>query len=93
MIWVDYTIIGLVSFGLITGLLRGFSVEVFSLVFWLLAIGVALGFCRDFSVFLESTISNTIPKIAASFTLLLMITLIVGRLIRMLLGESLYKPV
>jgi len=93
MIWVDYTIIGLVSFGLITGLLRGFSVEVFSLVFWLLAIGVALGFCRDFSVFLESTISNTIPKIAGSFTLLLMITLIVGRLIRLLLGESLNKPV
>jgi membrane protein required for colicin V production len=93
VIWVDYTIIGLVSFGLITGLLRGFSVEVFSLVFWLLAIGVALGFCLDFSVFLESTISNAIPKIAASFTLLLMITLIVGRLIRMLLGESLNKPV
>ena len=92
MIWIDYVIIGLVSFGLIIGLLRGFSLEVFSLVFWVLAIGVGLSFSREFSVFLESTISNSLPKIAASFTLLFLITLIVGSLIRMLLGESINKP-
>ena len=39
MIWIDYVIIGLVSIGLIIGLLRGFSLEVFSLVFWVLATG------------------------------------------------------
>ena len=91
MIWIDYVIIGLVSIGLIIGLLRGFSLEVFSLVFWVLATGVGLSFSREFSVFLESTISNSLPKIAASFTLLFLITLIVGGLIRMLLGESIKK--
>jgi len=91
MIWIDYVIIGLVFIAFITGFLRGFSLEVFSLVFRVLAIGVGLSFSREFSVFLESTISNSLPKIAASFTLLFLITLIVGSLIRMLLGESIKK--
>jgi membrane protein required for colicin V production len=59
MIWIDYVIIGLVSSGLIIGLLRGFSLEFFSVIFWLLAIGIGLSFSREFSVFLESTISNS----------------------------------
>jgi len=91
MIWIDYVIIGLVFIALIIGLLRGFSLEVFSLVFWMLATGVGLSFSREFSVFLESTISNSLPKIAASFILLFLITLIVGGLIRMLLGEAIKK--
>ncbi len=91
MIWIDYVIIGLVFIAFITGFLRGFSLEFFSLVFWLLAIGVGLSFSREFSVFLESIISNPLPKIAASFLLLFLITLIVGSLIRGLLGESIKK--
>lgn len=91
MIWIDYVIIGLVFIAFITGFLRGFSLEFFSLLFWLLAIGVGLSFSREFSVFLESIISNPLPKIAASFLLLFLITLIVGSLIRGLLGESIKK--
>jgi membrane protein required for colicin V production len=91
MIWIDYVIIGLVFIAFITGFLRGFSLEFFSLLFWLLAIGVGLSFSREFSVFLESIISNPLPKIAASFLLLFLITLIVGSLIRVLLGESIKK--
>jgi membrane protein required for colicin V production len=91
MIWIDYVIIGLVFIAFITGFLRGFSLEFFSLIFWLLAIGVGLSFSREFSVFLESIISNPLPKIAASFLLLFLITLIVGSLIRVLLGESIKK--
>ena len=92
MIWLDYAIIGLVSIALIIGLLRGFKVELFSLAFWVLAMVIGLSFSLEFSVFLESTISDTSPKIAASFTLLLLITLIVGTLIRLVLGESINKP-
>ena len=91
MIWIDYAIIGVVSFGLMIGLLRGFSLEVYSLVFWLLATVVGLSFSSYFSVFLESTFSSFLPKIAASFALLFLITLIVGSLIRLLLGESIKK--
>jgi membrane protein required for colicin V production len=91
MIWVDHVIIGLVFIAFIRGFLRGFSLEFFSLVFRLLAIGVGLSFSREFSVFLESVISNPLLKMAASFLLLFLITLIVGSLIRVLLGESIKK--
>ena len=92
MTWIDYVIIGLVFITLITGFLRGFSLEFFSLACWLLAIGVGLNFSSEFSVFLESIISNPLLKIAASFLLLVLITLIVGGLIRVLLGASIKKP-
>ena len=92
MIWVDYFISGVVFIALIIGFLRGFSLEFFSLVFWQLAIGVGLSFSREFSVFLESNISKPLPKITASFLSLFLITLVVGSLIRALLGESIKKP-
>ena len=88
MIWIDYVIIGLISIGLLKGMLRGFSLEIYSLLLWILATGVGLILSRGFSVFLEASISDTVPKIAASFALLFLITLIVGFVIRMILGES-----
>jgi len=91
MIWIDYAIIGLVFIALIIGLLRGFRLEVFSIAIWVLAIVVSLCFSLEFSVFLESTISHFLTKIVASFTLLILITLFVGHLIRMLLGASIKK--
>jgi membrane protein required for colicin V production len=92
LIWVDYFIIGVFFIASITGFLRGFSLEFFSLVFWLMAIGVGLSFSREFSVFLESKISNPLSRIAASFLSLFVITLVVGGLIRMLLGDSIRNP-
>ena len=88
MIWIDYVIIGLISIGLLKGMLRGFSLEIYSLLLWILATGVGLILSRGFSVFLEASISDTVPKIAASFALLFLITLIIGIVIRMILGES-----
>ena len=88
MIWIDYVIIGLISIGLLKGMLRGFNLEIYSLLFWILATGVGLILSRGFSVFLEASISDTVPKIAASFALLFLITLIVGIVIRMILGKE-----
>ena len=92
MIWIDYAIIGLLATALIIGLLRGFGLEVFSLAFWVLATGIGLNFSREFSAFLDSSIKQPTPKIAASFALLFLLTLVVGALIRLLLGASLNKP-
>ena len=92
MIWIDYAIIGLLATALIIGLLRGFILEVFSLAFWVLATGIGLSFSREFSVFLDSSINQPTSKIAASFALLFLLTLVVGTLIRLLLGASLNNP-
>ncbi|MGZ5007484.1 MAG: CvpA family protein [Methylobacter sp.] len=86
MIWIDFTFIGFVFISVVTGLLRGLGKEVFSLVFWILAIGVGLMFSREFSAFLESIISHPSVRIAASFMALLTITLSLGGLIGFLLS-------
>ncbi|MDD5579001.1 MAG: CvpA family protein [Methylobacter sp.] len=87
MIWVDFVIIGLIFISFIIGIWRGISHEVFSLGFWILAIWVGLSFSRDFSGFLVPIISVPAARIAASFLMLFMITLVLGGLISMLLGE------
>lgn len=91
MIWVDFAIIGLIFISLITGLVRGFIKEVFSLGFWLLAIWVGLSFSRDLSDFLEPVISSSPVRMAASFVMLFVVTLTLGGLIRFLLGALIKK--
>ena len=86
MIWIDFTLIGLVFVSFVIGLLRGFIKEVFSLAFWILAIWVGLMFSRDFSIFLESTISHPPARMVASFVALFAITLSFGGLIGFLLS-------
>jgi len=86
MIWIDFTFIGLVFIFFVIGLRRGFIEEVFSLLFWLLAIWVGLGFSREFSVFLQSAISHPIARMGASFAALFVITLGFGGLIGFLLS-------
>ncbi|MDI1277225.1 CvpA family protein [Methylobacter sp.] len=86
MIWIDFTLIGLIFIFFVSGLLRGFTKEVFSLVFWMLAIWVSLMFSREFSGFLESTISHPSARMVASFVALFAITLSLGGLIGFLLS-------
>ncbi|MDD4905808.1 MAG: CvpA family protein [Methylobacter tundripaludum] len=86
MIWIDFTLIGLIFIFFVSGLLRGFTKEVFSLVFWVLAIWVSLMFSREFSGFLESTISHPSARMVASFVALFAITLSLGGLIGFLLS-------
>lgn len=86
MIWIDFTLFGLIFVSFVMGLLRGFIKEAFSLVFWMLAIWVSLMFSREFSGFLESTISHPSARMVASFVALFAITLSLGGLIGFLLS-------
>ncbi len=87
MIWIDYTIVGLVLISAVIGLLRGFIKEAFSLVIWMVAIWIGLTFSREFSVFLEEWVDYPSARIAIAFALLFLVTLILGALISYLLGE------
>lgn len=91
MIWVDYTIIGLVLISSVIGLLRGLIREAFSLLIWVVAIWVGLTFSREFSSFLEGFINYPSARIAAAFAILFFTTLILGALISYLLGELVKK--
>ena len=91
MIWIDYTIIGLILISSVIGLLRGLIREAFSLVIWVVAIWIGLTFSREFSGFLEGLIDYPSARIAAAFAALFFITLILGALISYLLGELVKK--
>ena len=91
MIWIDYTIIGLILISSVIGLLRGLIREAFSLIIWVVAIWVGLTFSREFSGFLEGLIDYPSARIAAAFAVLFFITLILGSLISYLLGELVKK--
>ncbi|MGZ8189596.1 MAG: CvpA family protein [Methylococcaceae bacterium] len=91
MIWIDFAIIGLISISLLIGLLRGFSLGFYSLMNWILATWVSLTFSREFEFFLKPALSDPAARIATSFVILFFITLLVGGLIRVLLGELVKK--
>jgi len=91
MIWIDYTIIGLILISSMIGLLRGFIREAFSLIIWVIAIWVGLTFSREFSAFLEDFISIPSARIATAFAILFLVTLILGALISYLLAELVKK--
>lgn len=91
LIWIDYAIVGLISLSAIIGLFRGFVREAFSLLSWIVAVGVAVHFSRDFSVYFDSLISLPSARIAASFAVLFLVTLILGGLINFLISELVEK--
>lgn len=91
MIWIDFTLSGVVFITVVIGALRGSIKEVFSLVFWALATCVSLRFSREFSVLLESVVKQPSARLAASFIVLFVITLTLGGLIGFLLGVLVEK--
>lgn len=91
MIWIDYAIIALIFISLIIGLFRGFVREAFSLLTWIVAIWVGLTFGNEVAGVLESVISYPSARIAAAFAILLFLTLILGGIIGLLLGELVKK--
>ena len=91
MIWIDYSIIGVIFISLVIGLFRGFVKEAFSLLTWVVAIFVGLAFSREFSGYLQSIISYPSARIAAAFAILFIATLILGGIVGFLLGELVKK--
>ncbi len=91
MIWIDYSIIGVIFISLVIGLFRGFVKEAFSLLTWAVAIFIGLAFSREFSGYLQSIISYPSARIAAAFAILFIATLILGGIVGFLLGELVKK--
>lgn len=91
MIWIDYVILALIGVSAVIGLFRGFIREVFSVATWVLAIWVGLMFSRGLSSYFETVISPPSARMAASFALLFLVTLILGSLVGYLLGQLVSK--
>lgn len=90
-VWVDYTIAGIIAFFAVSGFLRGFVKELFSLFAWVAAVGLATKYCHEFSAYFQGAISYPPARIALAYAGLFISTLIVGRIIAFLLGQLLEK--
>lgn len=66
MIWIDFTLVGLVFVCVVIGLLRGFFKEVFSLGFWMLASWVSLSFSPEFCRIGSLLIATLPPSLAVA---------------------------
>ena len=91
MIWVDNAIIALLAIYTIGGILRGYGQEIFSIIVWLIGTIVAWFFSQDFAILLAKFFSTSSTRLTMSFIALILITLVIGGIINMLLGDSVKK--
>lgn len=78
--YADFAIIIVIFMSVIISLSRGFAREAFSLLTWIVAFWIALTFNKQLAVMLEPYIVTPSLRLIASFTILLIVTLIVGGL-------------
>lgn len=87
MNWPDYAILAVMAISIGVGALRGFIMEVFSLLVWVAAFGLAYHFAGDVAVLMEGSVTLPSARIAMGFAGLFIAVLLVGGLINYLLGR------
>jgi len=91
MIWIDYSIIVLISISLVIGLFRGLIKEAFALVIWGVATWVGFTFNKPLADLFIDAISMESVRIGTAFFSLFILTLIVGAIINYLLSALVSK--
>lgn len=81
-IWIDYSIVLLISAMLCVGMLRGFSQEVISLLCWVVGFWVSLHFSTRVAVYLKSSISLENKRFAVAFIGLFLTTILSGSVLQ-----------
>ena len=87
MATVDWIIIAVLGISTLISIRRGFVKEALSLLTWIAAVIVSRLFAGQFSVLLEPHIETATFRLAASYLILFVGTLIVGGLVNHLIGE------
>lgn len=87
MAWPDYAALAIIAISCLVGVLRGFVQEVFSLLVWAAAFGVAYAFGGDLALLMEDAVSLPSARSAMAFTGLFVAVLLVGGLLNYLLGR------
>ncbi|MGH8657899.1 MAG: CvpA family protein [Gammaproteobacteria bacterium] len=87
MNWVDYAILVIMALSAIISIWRGFMREVLSLLGWIVAFWVALGFGDVVADRLVNHIETPSVRLGAAFALLFVATLMVAGLVNFLIGR------
>ncbi len=85
--WLDYVLIGIILLSGFISLIRGFVREAFSLVTWIAAFWIAISFNEALAEYLQNSIAQTEIRVAASFGILFVATLLIGGIINFILGS------
>lgn len=86
MNWIDYVIIGVISFSAVISLVRGFVKEALSLVIWFGAFFVASNFYPQLAAYFTN-IQDEMIRNGAAIAVLFIATLIVGAVVTTLLDN------
>ncbi len=78
----------LIAFCTIVGLVRGAKQELYCLMIWTLGMFIAWFFSQNFALFLLKSITAPALRLGASFVALLTLTLTVGTVIKIMLGNT-----
>ncbi|ATF09115.1 CvpA family protein [Candidatus Enterovibrio altilux] len=90
MNWIDYAIIGMISFSALISLIRGLMKEALSLMIWFGAFFVASNFYSQLAAYFTN-IQESIIRNSAAITALFIITLIIGAIVNYVIGQLVQK--
>jgi membrane protein required for colicin V production len=86
MLWVDVAILALIGVSTVIGLMRGLVKEVLSLVAWVAAFWLAIGFAAELSPHLGFISDTEVVRAIAAFVILFVAALIVAALLNHLIA-------
>ncbi len=86
MLWVDVAILALIGVSTVIGLMRGLVKEVLSLVAWVAAFWVAIGFAGALSPHLGFVSESEVMRAIAAFAILFLASLLVAALLNHLIA-------
>lgn len=87
MTGIDYAFIAVILISTLFSLLRGFVKEAISLGAWIVAMWVSVTFASNLSNFMPDGIENPAFRLGLSFVLLFVMTLILGVMVNILVGQ------
>lgn len=90
MIWIDFAIIGVISFSTLISLIRGFVKEAMSLVVWLAAFFISSTFYLDLAAFLTN-IEDELVRNGVAICILFVSSLVVGGIVNYVIGQLVQK--
>ncbi len=91
MVWVDIVIIGIILVSTLISLFRGFVKEFISLATWVLAGILAVRYMDVMASLLENSIALVTVRMAVSFAILFIATLIVGAMVNFIISQLVSK--
>ena len=86
MVWLDIAILALIGVSTVIGLVRGLVREVRSLVAWVAAFWLALGFACELAPYLDFVSDSEVVQSITAFVVLFVVALLVGALINHLVA-------